>query len=355
MKTKKIILSALLLATSCIGINAHDFSATVNGQKIYFEIISKIKHTAQVTYKGSISDNTAPEISGTVEIPAKVKHDSIIYDIVAIGPKAFSGATELKSITLPAGITSIGDFAFEGCSSLNSVIFPGNDIETGVGAFFKCKDIQNVTIGSDWKSLDLAMFRWSDSLKNINIPAKVERISNLKKLKYLESINVDANNGKFASHDGILYNKNATILYGVPRGYAGKIKIIDGTTTITPDALIDCPNVTQIDIPATVASMSFKETSRMKNLKFIILRSESPMTNAYLNGIEMLAFQVANTDVEIIVPDSSKKSYKEALAQEEGEYTETNTPGSIPFILKPADMPKSKNIKGVKNFNNLED
>ena len=49
----------------------------------------------------------------------------------------------------------------------------------------------------------------------------------------------------------MLYNKDKTILLGCPRGRSGKIRIPDGTTAIRWKALIDCPNITQIELPAS--------------------------------------------------------------------------------------------------------
>ena len=352
---KKTILSVILLMAVCLGASAHDFTAVVNGQKLYFSISNKMARTASVTYCGSIADKTVLDVAGDVQVPATVKHEGVVYKITSIDPKAFCGATKLTGIVLPSGITTIGDFAFEGCTSLSKVVFPGNVVKMGQGVFFKCDKIKDVTIGSDWKSIDLAMFRWSDSLSTLAIPAKVERIANMKKLKHLESISIDVNNSRFVSVGGVLYNRDTTTLYGVPRAFAGKLKVPEGTVTVTRGALIDCPAITQIDLPSTLKSMSFRETSRMAGLETIVLRAEKPMTTAYCDGAAVLALQVANNDVKIVVPNDSRKAYKEALACADGEYAEDNKAASVPYVLKATDLPREKSIKGVKNFKDYDE
>ena len=352
---KKSIISIILLLAVCIGANAHDFAAMVNGQKLYFNISNKLARTASVTYCGSIADKIVPEVSGVVQVPATVKHGGVVYKITSIEPKAFCGAMKLEGIVLPSGITKIGDFAFEGCTSLSKVVFPGNVVQMGQGVFFKCYKIKDVTIGSDWKSIDLSMFRWSDSLTTLAIPAKVEKIANMKKLKHLETITIDVNNSRFVSVDGVLYNRDTTTLYGVPRAFVGKLKVQEGTVAITRGALIDCPGITHIDLPSTLQSMSFRETSRMAGLEEIVLRAEQPMATAYSGGVAKLAFQVINRDVKIIVPNDSKKAYQEALAHADGEYAEDNKAGSVPYALKATDLPKEKAIKGVKNFKDYDE
>lgn len=345
---------AFLLLVGCGMVNAHDFTATVNGQKIFFNIKSKTNRTIEVTYNGSIADKSLSDTEDTIEIPARVKHDNVIYSVVGIGAKAFSGAAKLTSIVLPSSVKSIGDFAFEGCRSLECVVFPGSTVSFGEGVFFKCTSIKNVTIGSDWKSIDLAMFRWSDSLISLSIPAKLETIKNIKTLKSLQRVEVDANNSKFMSSDGLLYSKDGNTLISCPRSYMGNLKIKEGVKRVSKNALIDCPYITQIDFPSSIKIFSFRETSRMTGLKTIIFRGLTPPTTAYQKGEEKFVIQTANRNVQIVVPNNQKKEYKSSLVQEAGEYSETKDNTSTPFMVKTEQMPKTNNVIGVKDFSKYE-
>ena len=351
MNIKKSILSCLLLLV-CSLMQAHDFVVSLNGQNVYFSIKNKKDKTTIVTYKGSIAASTPTDYEEELVIPAKVKHDSIVYSVVGIGAKAFSGAEKLTGIVLPMGITSIGDFAFEGCTSLSKIVFPGNEVKFGQGVFFRCEKIQYVSLGSDWRGIDLQMFRWSDSLRTLAIPAKVEKIRNMKSLKRLESILVDANNERFASVDGVLYNKNKVTLYGCPRAYTGTLRVLEGTKKITSGALVDCIGITRVDLQESLESMSFKEFGRMKSLQEIIFRKETPIPTAMNKGVEVFLLQVANPEVQIIVPKKSLKIYQNAMAKQEGEYMEID--GKIPFVVDDNDLPKASNVKGIKNFSKYE-
>lgn len=346
MKFKTAIAGVLLMAG--FAANAHDFTATVDGQRLYFDITNKSKRTAAVTYNGSISEKTENNISGRVEIPSKVKHDNIVYEITAINPKAFAGAKQLKGIVIPFGVESIGDFAFEGCDSLSSVVFPGNPISLGQGVFFKCPTISDVTIGSDWKTIDFTMFRWSNNLTKINIPAKVEKVQGVKKLAHLKEITVDTNNEKFSANDGMLYSKDGKTLYACPRAYTENVKIQEGTEKVTPGALIDCLEVTYIDFPSSLKSLSFRETSRMENLATVVMRPSTPIETAYMGNNGTFLLQIANEKVSIVIPSSSKKAYESALATEGGEYSETSS--GMPYIVTVQQMPTKKNYKAVKDF-----
>lgn len=327
---------------------AHDFTATVDGQRLCFEITNKTKKTVAVTYEGSISDHKTPELTGTVEIPPKVRHNDVVYDVTAIGGKAFANAARLKGIVIPPGVESIGDFAFEGCDSLANIVFPGNRVTFGQGVFFNCTAISGVAIGSDWQTVDLSMFRWSKALTSVFIPAKIEKIQGVKKLKHLTSITVDPNNIRFSSADGMLYSKDGSTFYACPRAYVGKVTVREGVTKVTDGALIDCAGVTSIDFPSTLKTVSFRETSRMKRLDSVAMRADRPMDTGYIGGKGKFLFQLVNQETRILVPASAKKLYEDALATEPGEYSDSSD--GVPYTVTKAELPLRKNIKGTKDL-----
>lgn len=349
MRKLEILLFTALLAVAT-STSAHDFVVTTVGQTLFFTITDSTKHTAMVVYKGSIVDRMPCDVVGDVEIPSEVKYCDTTYTVTAIQAKAFSGATELTGVVIPSTVMSIGDFAFEGCTKLRRIVFPGSQPKMGQGVFFKCTSIRDISFGSDWKSIDLKAYRWSDSLATIAVPAKVEKIMNMKSLCGLTSITVDPNNSRFSSLGGVLYNKSGTNLYGVPRGYTGALHVSEGVETITSGALIDCPGVTLIDIPTSLKSISFRETSRMPNLAEIIFRSATPPTTAYIDGDGIFLLQVANRGVRITVGKESKKDYAAALTITEGEYCESMAEGQVPYHVDGSQLPSVKNINGVKNI-----
>lgn len=346
---RKTIAAVLLLAGSSFAF-AHDFTATVDGHKIYFNIKSQANKTAEVTYGGTAKDKKMSAIQGKVEIPAKVKHNDVVYTIVAIGAKSFSGAGKLEGITIPSTVKTIGDFAFEGCTSLTSIVYPGSEVTFGEGVFFKCTSIKDISFGSDWKLADLRRYRWSDSLVSVTIPAKIEKIQGLKSLKNLKTVTVDANNTRFSSHDGVLYSKDGKILYGCPRSYQGTLRIKEGTEAVTENALIDCPGITILDFPASIKTLSFRETSRMPKLETVLFRGETPVMTAYAGKEGKFLLQIANPAVKIVVLKTAKNAYKSALPKEGGEFATSQAPNSTPYVVKTETIPGEKNIVGVKNF-----
>ncbi len=350
-KNLRSYLAALLLMAGCSLAEAHDFTVTIDGQKLYFNITDAKKLTAELTYNGSIAEKRPCLLKGRVEVPAQVKHDEKLYSVNAVGAKAFSQADQLQAVILPAGIATIGDFAFEGCTSLESIVLPPNKVKMGQGIFFRCSQIKSVTLGADWTEVNLAMFQWSNSLTNIYLPAKVEKIHNVKKLARLASIDVDANNTRFTAHRGMLYSRDGKTLYACPRAYKGSVIVKEGTETITAGALIDCHGVTSLDLPASLKQMSFRETSRMKQLEAINMRAAKPIVTAYSEkGKPLFLLQVASQETVLNVAKEAKKNYKNVIEAETGEYAESSESKAVAYTVKQSQLMQPANINGVKIF-----
>ena len=90
----------------------------------------------------------------------------------------------------------------------------------------------------------------------------------------------------------------------------------------------------------------------MSSLKEIIFRGENPIVTAMKEGVEVFLLQVANPEVEFMVPKKSLKTYRNTLVKQEGEYMEMN--GAIPFVVGADELPDAANVKGVKNFDKYE-
>ena len=60
------------------------------------------------------------------------------YKVLSIESLAFSGCSNLSSVSIPSSVTSISYQAFSGCSSLASVSIPNSVTSIGYHAFAKC-------------------------------------------------------------------------------------------------------------------------------------------------------------------------------------------------------------------------
>ena len=189
----------------------------------------------------SISDNILI-INGKGDIPNYVKApwiehknsftSAIIGDgIRSIGYSNFSDCENLVSVSIPNSVTKIGDLSFSGCSGLTSLIIPNSVTIIGDFAFSGC-----------------------DGLTSIMIPESVTHIGlgGISSKRMLD-INVDINNPTYSSSEGILYNKDKSVLKKYPTGKEDNHYIIPETVkSIDFLAFADCENLRSVTISNSV-------------------------------------------------------------------------------------------------------
>lgn len=92
-----------------------------------------------------------------------------------ISPYTFFGLKNLKSVTLPNGLTSIGDHAFAESGITDMVINKGiKTIESN--AFENCNNLANLTIGKGLETIGYNAFRQCSSLRKLVFPTTLKSI-----------------------------------------------------------------------------------------------------------------------------------------------------------------------------------
>ena len=79
-------------------------------------------------------------------IPATFEYEGVWYSVVNIQYSAFSGCTNLISVSIPHGVTSIGASAFSRCQELTSIDVPNSVKTIGPSAFYDCNDLTEITL-----------------------------------------------------------------------------------------------------------------------------------------------------------------------------------------------------------------
>lgn len=95
-------------------------------------------------------------------------------------------------------------------------------------------------------------------IKSVIIPDSVTSIGDgaFSNCKSLKSIKVDDNNNIYASDNGVLFNKDKTILIKYPIGKSDtEYNILDSVTSIDISAFEDCTSLTSVTIPDKVTSI----------------------------------------------------------------------------------------------------
>ena len=91
------------------------------------------------------------------------------YEVVAVGPSAFKGKSNIAGVYVPAGIKVIGGRAFEDCGNLQDVFLEEGTTHIGDRAFAGCTSLENVTLPGSVTELGVSVF---DGIDEVNISAK---------------------------------------------------------------------------------------------------------------------------------------------------------------------------------------
>ncbi len=126
----------MFIATLCASLSASAYDFKSDG--LYYNILSEEDRTVEVTYYSFNYSDNKHYVSGIIEIPRRVIHNSKTYTVTSIGDGAFYACSSLTSVTIPNSVTSIGSYAFQECSSLTSVTIPNSVTSIGDYAFYWC-------------------------------------------------------------------------------------------------------------------------------------------------------------------------------------------------------------------------
>lgn len=162
--------------------------------------------------------------------------------------------TKSGVLKIPEGVTEIGESAFAFCSGLTGVIIPESVTRIGFMAFHFCSGLTSVTIPKHTTYIDESAFFMCANLTRVVIPESVSEIADgaFSGCTALSEIQVDAGNPSYCIIDGLLLNRNASILYRCPQATSGVLAIPEGVVEIAEGAFAGCSRLTGVIIPGSV-------------------------------------------------------------------------------------------------------
>ena len=144
-------------------------------------------------------------------------------NMTTMGERAFDSCAKLKTITIPASVTMLGYMCFSGCSSLETFYQEeGGKLETiGASAFQGCRSFKVFKVPDSVTVIDSNAFSGCELLyrielsKNMRNPVPTEG-SIGSNCKSLVEIWVPEDHEYLKTVDGVLYDKQMTVLYLYP-------------------------------------------------------------------------------------------------------------------------------------------
>ena len=177
-------------------------------------------------------------------------------------------------ITIPEGAEVIGVGALSGSKSLQSIDLPKSLIRIEEYAFLSCHSLKSITIPDSVTVIERYAFANCDSLQSFDIPASVREIDSrvFDHCFALQSINVAEGNQHFASIDGVLFNRERTVLIKYPTGRPDEqYRIPDGVKVIGDSAFSECRSLQRVEIPDSVTTIENSAFSGCALLQSIVL------------------------------------------------------------------------------------
>ena len=116
--------------------------------------------------------------------------------------------------------------------------------------------VKSVVIGNGVTTLGTFAF-YQCAMSSISIPASVTKVhfNTFNNSYNLMNFTVDSANPVYSSLDGVLFNKDQTIIVRYPRGRQGEYAIPEGVVIVGDGAFNGCYNVTDVKIPNSVTTL----------------------------------------------------------------------------------------------------
>lgn len=255
-------------------INAIDFKTMRDHMPRLASIdLSRVIITA---YNGS----EGTSIDGTTNYPANAIPKYAFYRGLS------DGKNSLKSFVFPTSTTLIDELAFCFCQGLTSVSGSSMLQIIGIGSFRSCKNLTNIFIPSSVTSIFISAFLDCNAM-----------------------IFVDPDNPDYSSLDGVLYNKNQTILIRCPTSKIGRFIIPATVTEVDISAFSNCSEITSITIPSSVKKIRNSAFALCNGLSSMTLETHVPID---LSSIPDIFVNVNKDVVTLYVPYGTEVLYREA-------------------------------------------
>ena len=122
-----------------------------------------------------IADESYKELT-SVNIPSTITVVGRAYKVTAIGNRAFSDCTNMKTVVLPEGLKIIGTRAFYDCYNISEMVLPSTLREIGERAFFYGYRMKTLIVPEGVKTIGSYAFSYMNSLTKLTLPSTLKEV-----------------------------------------------------------------------------------------------------------------------------------------------------------------------------------
>ena len=178
-----------------------------------------------------------------------------------VAENAFSGCTNLTSITIPNGVKRIEHSAFASCSSLTSFTIPESVTDIETAAFDSCIGLNSINIPDSVVSIGEDAFLSCVSLTSVSISDSVTSIGDYSFSNCIKLDSITLSNSVTAIGDGAFNNCTSLV----------SVTLSNSLKSIGKYAFFGCPIVTVV-IPESVTSIgdeAFENSESMEKVYYM--------------------------------------------------------------------------------------
>jgi hypothetical protein len=270
--------SSLQIPNSVISIGDHAFAETGSfGSVTIPDSVTSLGEFAFVdcTFLATVVVGT-----GISNLPADVFHNCMFLrsvtmttNITAIRDSAFSGCSYLANITLPDTVTNIGSFSFGFTYSLTNITIPPKVTRIADFAFYSSA-LTDISIPNSVSEIGTNAFERCHSLTNVSIPASVSYlgVNAFNETTSLQQITVDPLNTVYSSRDGVLFNRDQSLLIYYPHAKIDTAYAVpSGVIMIADSAFRECNTLRNVTFPNTLTTIGQTAFTSSTNLTELTL------------------------------------------------------------------------------------
>ncbi|MDO4364210.1 MAG: fibronectin type III domain-containing protein [Clostridia bacterium] len=201
-------------------------------------------------------------------------------------------------------------------------------------SFSDCRNIKEIELGKDVKYF--TFFEYNDPFR------------------YLKEINIDSDNPYIISVDGVVYNKNKTMLICYPCGRkATEYTIADGIKSIEPSCFSYCINLEKISIPNSVKTIGYNAFGDSSIIELVIPDSVNLIEDYAFSNCKKLKKVKIGNGVSEITDFSGCDDLESIELGNNIEYISGNFNESLKTIIIPKSL-KKINSNTFRNCFNLQ-
>lgn len=232
-----------------------------------------------------------------------------------ISDYAFNNCNKLKTLSIPSGFKGMNQYSLNGCE-LDDIYFnlestddwftiSGIDWYEVVNSYKnahlldkKGDEIKEITTPSNCEALRAYAFARCRNLQTINITEKVKNVgtwTTFDATSALRSINIVSNNQYYSSIDGVLYNKDTTILIRYPIYKEGTIfDVPSSVKELSPSAFKECSKLDTVNLTNNVTIINAGVFTKSSITTFKLPNS--------ITSISSSMFEICSKLKRVIIP-----------------------------------------------------